>query len=62
MFHKMQKKEPRGCTKIKFKFYCDELSIETKKFQLHTRPPSTQLRYILFHLILFDFDLKKKVV
>ena len=29
----------------KFTFYCDKLSIETKKSELHTRPHSTQLRY-----------------
>jgi len=28
----------------KFTFYCDKLSIETKKSQIHTPPPSTQLR------------------
>jgi hypothetical protein len=32
----------------KFTFYCDKLSIETKKSQIHTPPPSTQLRYLLF--------------
>ncbi len=31
----------------KFTFYCDKLSIETKKSQIHTPPPSTQLRYLL---------------
>ena len=29
----------------KFTFYCDKLSIETKKSQIHTPPPSTQLLY-----------------
>jgi hypothetical protein len=29
----------------KFTFYCDNISIETKKSQIHTPPPSTQLRY-----------------
>jgi hypothetical protein len=32
----------------KFTFYCEKLSIETKKSQLHTRPYSTQFRYINF--------------
>ena len=30
----------------KFTFYCDKLSIETKKSQIHTPPPSTQLRHL----------------
>ena len=30
----------------KFTFYCDKLSIETKKSQLHTLPHSTHFRYI----------------
>ncbi len=50
----------------KFTLYCDQLSIETKKSQMHTPPPSTQLRYNqnkknilffkyeLFELIKFD--------
>jgi len=29
----------------KFTFYCDKLSIEMKKSQLHTPPHSTQFRY-----------------
>ena len=28
-----------------FTFYCDKLSIETKKSQLHTLPHSTHFRY-----------------
>jgi hypothetical protein len=31
----------------KITFYCDKLSIETKKSQIHTPPPPTQLRYNL---------------
>ena len=38
--------------KKKFTFYCDKLSIETKKSQIHTPPPSTQLRYALLKYIL----------
>jgi len=29
----------------KFTFYCDKLSIETKKSELHTLPHSTHFRY-----------------
>jgi len=31
----------------KLTFYCEKLSIETKKSQLHTPPHSTQFRYSL---------------
>jgi hypothetical protein len=34
----------------KFTFYCDKLSIETKKSDTRPRPRSTQLRYILFEI------------
>ena len=40
----------------KFTFYCDKLSIETKKSQIHTPPPSTQLRYIFIILSYFIFE------
>jgi len=39
----------------KFTFYCDKLSIETKKSQLHTRPHSTQIRCSFIQVILFKF-------
>ena len=42
----------------KFTFYCDKLSIETKKSQIHTPPPSTQLRYRI--IFINKYKLKKK--
>jgi hypothetical protein len=31
----------------KITFYCDKLSTESKKSQLHTRPHPTQIRYVV---------------
>jgi len=38
-----------------FTFYCDKLSIETKKSQIHTPLPSTQLRYICYIIFSHKF-------
>jgi hypothetical protein len=41
----------------KITFYCDKLSIEKKKSQIHTPPPSTQLRYYI--ILVFGFSAEK---
>ena len=40
----------------KFTFYCDKLSIETKKSQLHTLPHSTHFRYIQIFKVYTTYD------
>jgi len=37
----------------KLTFYCDKLSIETKKSQLHALPCSTHFRYLISFYFLF---------
>ena len=44
----------------KFTFYCDKLSIETKKSQLHTLPHSTHFRYNLYKNQKKNIKKKKK--